>query len=131
MKALMVVFESLLEDEDNQVLGFHYILDEGGITANHILKLWNPTEIGKIWGTTEKGMPMRHKRMDFVKLPTFLGYVFDFAKRMMSNKLQSRMVVHKDSSSLTKDLDTKLLPMEYGGVVPMAEMIREFTDVLY
>lgn len=128
MKAIMVVFESLLEDEENQIRGFSYILDEGGITMNHIINLWNPSEISKIWGVTEKGMPMRHKRLDFIKLPNILAYVFDFAKSLMSQKLQSRIVVHKDPETLRKNVDTRLLPQEYGGEIPMQQMIEMFKD---
>jgi len=131
MKALMVVFESLLEDEENQILGFHYILDESGITGSHIMKLWNPTDMLKIWGTTEKGMPMRHKRMDFVQLPSLLGHVFTFAKGLMSKKLQSRIVLYKNAQALTKAIETKLLPKEYGGEVPMSEMIRKNQVILH
>jgi len=130
MRAIMVCFESLLEDEENQIRGFGYVLDEGGITFSHIVNLWNPSEISKIWGVTEKSMPMRHKRLDFIRLPTILAYVFDFAKSLMSSKLQKRIVLHKDISGLQGNLDTKILPKEYGGEIPMAEMIGKTFESL-
>ena len=47
MKAIMVVFESLLEDEENQIRGFSHLLDESGITVSHLV-LWNPSEITRL-----------------------------------------------------------------------------------
>jgi len=127
MKAIQVVFESLLEDEENQIRGFTHILDESGITVSHLV-LWNPTEIARIFGTCEKAMPMRHKRMDFVSLPNWLTYVLDFAKSLMSDKLRSRIRLHKDNAAMWEHMDRKILPKEYGGEMPMAEMIEKFKE---
>jgi len=126
MKAIQVSFESLLEDEENQVRGFTYILDEGGITLSH-LSLWNPTEMNKVFGVCERNMPMRHKKLNFVGLPTICSIVFECAKSLMTPKLRSRITMHKDMSSLHDVMDRKILPKEYGGVMPMAEMIGEYT----
>ncbi|CAG7819554.1 unnamed protein product [Allacma fusca] len=90
MKAIMIVFESLLEDEENQIRGFSHLLDESGITVSHLV-LWNPSEISRLIGTCEKAMPMRHKRLDFVSLPNWLTYILDFAKSLMSEKLRGRI----------------------------------------
>lgn len=122
MKAIMVSFEACLEDEENQIRGFRYILDEGGITFNHLI-LWNPTEIGKIFGVAERAMPMRHKRMEIVNLPTICTYVYEFAKTLMSPKLRSRVSLHKDFNALKSSVDERILPKEYGGDVSMKEMI--------
>lgn len=127
MKAIMIVFESLLEDEENQIRGFSHLLDESGITVSHLV-LWNPSEISRIFGTCEKAMPMRHKRLDFVCLPQWLTYILDFAKSLMSEKLRSRIRLHKDHATLWEHLDRKILPKEYGGEMPMSEMIELFKE---
>jgi hypothetical protein len=128
MKAIMLTFESMLEDEETQIRGFSHILDESGITLSH-LTLWNPTDLSKIFGTCEKAMPMRHKRLDFVRLPTLLNYVYEFATNtLMSEKLRNRIKLHKDSASLMEHVDPKILPKEYGGVIPMADMIQMFKE---
>ncbi|ODN05727.1 Clavesin-2 [Orchesella cincta] len=127
MKAIMVAFESCLEDEENQVRGFSYILDEGGITLNH-LSLWNPNEMNKIWGVCERAMPMRHKRLDFVNLPTIATYVYEFAKGLMTQKLRNRITLHKDVNALTQIVDQKILPKEYGGDTELLEMIEMYKE---
>jgi hypothetical protein len=125
MKAIMVCFESLLEEDENQVLGFTYILDESGITTTHLANLWHPSEMTKIWATTEKGMPMRHRSLEFLKLPLIVGAVFNFAKTLMSSKIQKRIVVYKNDADFKKNYDVSMLPQEYGGKIPMADMIGE------
>jgi len=128
MKAIMLTFESMLEDEETQIRGFSHILDESGITLSH-LTLWNPSDLSKIFGTCEKSMPMRHKRLDFVRLPTLLNYVYEFATNtLMSEKLRNRIKLHKDSVSLMEHVDPKILPKEYGGEIPMAKMIEMFKE---
>jgi len=128
MKAIMVVFESLLEDEENQVQGFSYILDESEITATHLANLWHPSEMTKLFSTCEKGMPMRHQAMQFMRLPLIVSAVFNFAKTLMSSKLQKRIVVYKSDEDFKKLFDASLLPEEYGGKIPMAEMIEMFKN---
>lgn len=128
MKAMMVCFESLLEDEENQILGFSYLLDESGVTRTHVTNLWHPSEVTKIWATTEKAMPMRHKTIQFMKLPTLVSAVFTFAKNLMPSKLQKRIVVYKSEEDMKKNLDVALLPAEYGGRIPMKDMIDMFKE---
>lgn len=125
MKAIMTAFESCLEDEENQIRGFRYILDEGAITFNHLC-LWNPTEMSKIWGVTERGMPMRHKRMEIVNLPTICTYIYEMAKTLMTPKLRSRVSLHKDVNVLKQNIDEKILPKEYGGEISMRDMIGKY-----
>lgn len=125
MKAIMLTFESFLEDEETQIRGFSHVLDESGITLSHLV-LWNPSEISRIFGICEKAMPMRHKRLDFVRLPALLNYVYEFATNFMSEKLRSRIKLHKDSAHLSDGVDPKILPREYGGEIPLADMIQMF-----
>lgn len=124
----MVAFESCLEDEENQIRGFRYILDEEAITFNHLI-LWNPTEMNKIWGVCERAMPMRHKRLDIVNLPTICTYVYEFAKTLMTPKLRSRVSLHKDFNVLKKTIDESILPKEYGGQVELKKMIGKLVYV--
>lgn len=61
-KAHFLVFESLLCDPINQVLGVTHVVDVEGITLDHV-KIWNPTEFGRILKWTEQSLPMRHKEV--------------------------------------------------------------------
>jgi len=123
MKAILVSFESFLEYEDCQIRGFAYILDEGSVTFSHLV-LWNPAEVARIFGICEKSLPMRHKKLDFISLPPMLNYLFEFTKSVMSQKLRNRITLHRDIEGLKENIDTKILPKEYGGEMPMSEMIE-------
>ncbi|CAG7785419.1 unnamed protein product [Allacma fusca] len=125
IKAIMVVFEFLLEDEVNQIRGFSHLMDQSGVTASHLV-LWNPSELSRLIGACEKSVPMRHKRVDVVSLPSWVNYILDFAKSLMSEKLRSRIWLHEDRAALLKKVDGKILPKEYGGEVPLSEMISLF-----
>lgn len=53
----MITYETLMNDEVNQVLGFTHIADVKGINMSHIT-LWSPTEFATIvkWGEVRKKM---------------------------------------------------------------------------
>lgn len=42
-KLHLMTYETLLEDEENQVMGFTHVADVKGVTAAHVT-LWNPAE---------------------------------------------------------------------------------------
>jgi hypothetical protein len=129
-KAHLLTYEALLEDPENQVLGFVHVGDMSGITTAHIT-CWNPNEFARIikWG--EQSVPMRHKEIHFVNVPATVKYVLDFAKTRVSNKIKDRLSIHVNPSDLITKIEPACLPKELGGTMPMAEMIdlwkRELT----
>ena len=81
-------------------------------------------------------MPVRHRKLDFVAMPSLLNFVFEVATSvLLSPKLRNRFTLHRNQTAL-KDgatalgaaphLERMLLPEEYGGVTPMASMIAAF-----
>ncbi|ROT83407.1 putative clavesin-2 [Penaeus vannamei] len=92
MKSMQIAFESLLEDEENQVRGFTYIFDEKDVGLS-IITLWSPADVTKAFQCCEKTIPMRHKEIHFVNLPTALFAIFEFAKTLLSEKIKNRFQV--------------------------------------
>lgn len=129
VRATMIGLESLLEDEENQVRGFTYIFDEKDVGLA-ILSLWSPSEVSKAFQCCEKTIPARHKEIHFVNLPTALFAIFEFAKTLLSDKIKNRFQVHNDETKLKKKIPIRILPKEYGGTVPMAEMIKMYKKEL-
>ncbi|XP_063598765.1 alpha-tocopherol transfer protein-like [Penaeus indicus] len=129
MKSMQIAFESLLEDEENQVRGFTYIFDEKDVGLS-IITLWSPADVTKAFQCCEKTIPMRHKEIHFVNLPTALFAIFEFAKTLLSEKIKNRFQIHSDESKLRKKVPLRILPKEYGGTVPMAEMIKMYKKEL-
>lgn len=124
-----MVVESLLDEEESQVAGYCYITDEGGLTMNHI-SLWSLIDLKKMSKCIQVSSPMRHKETHFVNIPSIANKVIEFALSLTSDKLKKRMFLDKNIEELKSRVNPDLLPQEYGGKVPMAEMIKEFKETL-
>ncbi|GAB6030899.1 hypothetical protein CHUAL_007730 [Chamberlinius hualienensis] len=129
MRAMVMTFETLLEDEDNQILGFTYVFESRGVGLS-ALSIWSPTNFQKAFSTSEKAFPMRHKEVHFVHLPFIINAGFQVFKSFLSEKLRNRLMAHRDFTEMSSFIPQKILPKEYGGELPVAEMIRNYTYIL-
>merc|ERR1719430_2355081 len=115
MRAHIITFEALLEEEENQVRGFTYIFDCSGLTLSH-LSIWTPQEVGKVFSICEKNLPMRHRDINLLMLPFPMWAVFEFCKTLLSSKIRKRFSVHSSVDKLVTKLGGPgILPEEYGG----------------
>ena len=48
----LMTFETLLEDEENQIRGFTYLYDQKGIGFSHVL-MWSPSQVSHMIGCCE------------------------------------------------------------------------------
>lgn len=121
-KAHMITYEVLMEDEESQVMGFTHVGDLAQAKAAQAT-VWSPTEFTTIvrWG--EQSVPMRHKEVHLLNVPTALRYMYDLISGLVSEKMRSRIKMHESEESLKKRVDPKVLPKELGGTMPKAEMI--------
>lgn len=126
-KAHFIALETLLEDPENQVLGFTHICDITGITAAHITN-WSPTDFSRILNWGEQSVPARHKAVHLINVPSPLKFVLDFAKSKVSAKMKERFQVHTNCYELHKKVDKSCLPVELGGTIPTGEMIEYWTS---
>jgi len=122
MRAHIMTFETLLNDEENQVRGFTYVLDEKAVTWNQI-SIWTPSEVSKAFSCCERALPMRHREIHFLNLPWTMSIIFQFAKSLLSEKLRKRFQTHSGVDSLTKEVDVNVLPAEYGGKRSLEECV--------
>ena len=125
MRAHVMTFETLLNDEENQVRGFTYIFDEKDVSWSHI-SIWTPSEVSKAFSCCERALPMRHKDIHFLNLPWTMNLIFQFAKSLLSDKIRSRFKTHSNLEHLQRSVDPAILPAEYGGRVSTAECIRSW-----
>lgn len=126
-KAHFIVLETLLEDPENQVLGFTHVCDITGITAAHITN-WNPSDFARILKWGEQSVPARHKAVHCVNVPHAVKFVLDFAKSKVSPKMKERFQAHCNIGELHKKVDKACLPLELGGTIPMDEMVAYWTS---
>ncbi|XP_067013739.2 clavesin-2 [Anabrus simplex] len=119
-----ITYETLMEDEENQVRGFMHIGDGQGV-GFHYLTLFTPKEAVRIVKNGERTLPMRHKEVHGFNVHPSLKFALDFGMSLISDKIKKRVKVHTSLETVLECLgdDRKVLPKEYGGVMPMAEMI--------
>jgi len=101
MRAHVMTFETLLNDEENQVRGFTYIFDEKDVSWSHI-SIWTPSEVSKAFSCCERALPMRHKDIHFLNLPWTMNLIFQFAKSLLSDKIRSRFKTHSNLEHLQR-----------------------------
>ncbi len=132
MRAHLLTFEALLEEEDVQVNGVTYVFDERDVNWSHI-SVWTPSEVSKAFSCCERALPLRHREINFVHLPWTMSLVFQFAKSLLSQKIRERFRTHASFEKLVEHVPADILPMEVAGSegdMPMAEMIDQWKAVL-
>ncbi|XP_075162607.1 cellular retinaldehyde binding protein [Haematobia irritans] len=120
-KAHFLAYECLLEDPQNQITGIVHVGDCTGTSAAHVT-MWNPTEFGRIFKWGEQSLPMRHKEIHLVNVPSTIKWAIDFIKNRLSPKISSRVNIYTSYKDM--NVDPECLPLEMGGKIPQKEMVE-------
>lgn len=120
-----LICEALLDDEESQVSGYVYVNDESGMNMG-LVSLWSITDLRNIVKCIQNSTPMRHKETHFINIPQYANKVIEFGISILSDKLRKRIILHKSIDELKSKINPSILPLEYGGTVPMSEMVAQF-----
>ncbi|XP_030762780.1 clavesin-2-like isoform X2 [Sitophilus oryzae] len=129
IKVHSLVTEALMDDEVNQINGYTYINDESGFQMAHI-SLWSLTDVRNILRCIQNTTPMRHKSNHFLNISSSAIKLIEFAISLLNEKLKNRIFMYKSVEELYSKIDKKILPKEYGGEVPLSEMVDKFKKLL-
>lgn len=67
---------------------------------------------------------MRHKEVHAINTHPSLKFALDFGMSLISEKIKKRVKIYTSlEEAINHKMDTSLLPKEYGGTMPMKEMI--------
>ncbi|KAI8432815.1 hypothetical protein MSG28_013759 [Choristoneura fumiferana] len=119
-----LIVELLLDEPRSQLLGYTHVNDEAGMQMPHV-SLWSFTDVRTMLNCIQNSTPMRHKCTHFVNVPHYGAKFFEFAVSLLSDKLKDRVMFHRNTEELNKHVDPAILPKEYGGTVPLRDMIEE------
>lgn len=145
-----IAYEMVCAEEENQITGVVHIVDAKGIRPPHFT-VFSPQfsyRVGKnsevsvrdetlktstyIFlmskfdiSSTQKTLPMRHKGFHVMNIHKSLNFISNFILSHMNEKLRKRTQLYSSFKEF-KAINKKFLPKEYGGKIPMSEMIGKF-----
>lgn len=75
---------------------------------------------------------MRHKEVHGINAHPSMKFALDFGMSLISEKIKKRVNLYTnlEEAIASGNLQTDVLPKEYGGVMPMAEMIGECSKIM-
>ncbi|CAH1107241.1 unnamed protein product [Psylliodes chrysocephalus] len=120
-----IVYETLMEDEENQVRGFVHFADGQGVGFPY-LTLFSIKEAVRIVKNGERTLPMRHKEVHGMHVNPSMKFALDFGMSLISEKIRSRVRLYSNLQEVISSghVEVDVLPKEYGGEMPMREMIE-------
>lgn len=73
---------------------------------------------------------MRHKEVHGINTHPSMKFALDFGMSLISDKIKSRIKLYTNLDEALESgyLERDVLPKEYGGVMPMEEMIRKLSN---
>lgn len=129
LKVHGLTYETLMENEENQIRGFVHIVDASGVNLPY-MTIFTPKEAVRIVKNGERTLPMRHKEIRAFNVHGSVKFAVDFALALVSEKMRNRIKICTSIESAAKAIDVTLLPKEYGGITPMADMIALWQEEL-
>ncbi|XP_065082667.1 retinaldehyde-binding protein 1-like [Ochlerotatus camptorhynchus] len=121
----MMVNESFFDTNEVQCAGLVLVYDLSGMTMGQ-LSLVTLNEIRVLASFMNKAFPLRIQEIHFVNTPGATLQIANFALALLSEKLRERVFCHKNWDECYTKVDKNLLPKEFGGKIPKADMIDAF-----
>ncbi|XP_070533463.1 alpha-tocopherol transfer protein-like [Ptychodera flava] len=118
IRALVLLMEKILEEEETQINGIVVIVDLSNLTLSHVTTL-GPSNARRIADVMQNALPLRLKAVHYVNQPKIFDTAFALFKPFFTEKLKKRLQFHGDEfDKLHQHVPSHLLPSEYGGTVP-------------
>jgi CRAL/TRIO domain len=119
------IAKAILEEEETQIAGLITIIDHSELTFAHV-RMASVSDAIDFVSVVKNGVVGRLKGMYHVALPSFASFMLEVGKKTATEKLRKRIHVVDDMESLKAIIDPALLPLEHGGTIPEADMMRTF-----
>lgn len=123
-RTIQLIIRLLGDDERNQIAGYVIIYDHIGLTLDKIL-MFGVGELRRFAQATLKCLPVRLKKSFNYRMPPLAQFFFEICLHLFPAGMRDRFVVTPtlaDANGIRIDM----MPQEYGGKVPVQEMIDAF-----
>ncbi|XP_063698146.1 clavesin-1-like [Culicoides brevitarsis] len=123
MRAQELIFQALYDDEEVQVAGIVFLFDDTEFTLQHVT-MWSLTDMKEITTYISKALPLRQKLFVRAGLPAFARTPYDLIRSFLVEKVKERFRILKNFDESKTIVDPKLLPKEFGGTIPIQQLIQ-------
>lgn len=124
----LLTLSSVLEEEETQISGVKYIMDLTNMPLN-FLGLFTITDFRNLADLIHNSLPVRQKSIYFVNLPGFANTILQFVVSLLNEKMRKRVTFFKDMEELKSSLDSRLMPKEYGGEIPISKIVKNMKEI--
>lgn len=127
VRFISVVYESFLQTEIFQVAGIVFVIDGSNLSLK-VLSQFSVIELNVLFSTLQNLIPIRLKQIHIINVPPIASFLAKIIFKMAPAKIQKRIFFHNSMEDFKKKFNCRLLPKEYGGEVPMSEVIKQFGE---
>lgn len=129
VKVLNIVNLTLLEEPETQVAGFVFVFDQKDAQTEYMASV-SFSDVKAIVGCLQNAMSCRVKKLIWLNVHSLALPLFELGKKLSNKKQNEKNHFYKDTESVFKHVDKKILPKEYGGDgATIQEMVDNFRDV--
>ncbi|XP_077992884.1 alpha-tocopherol transfer protein-like [Glandiceps talaboti] len=117
-RAILMLLEALLQDEDMQVNGIVYVIDCEGFDWR-LLKQASPWVMKKIVDSYVNSVPIRIKGAHFIRPSGIFKAFYTIIRPFIPEKIKRRIHFHSEEyENLHKHVPSSILPSDLGGQIP-------------
>lgn len=124
-RVIIWVVLNVLEEPDTQVAGVAFITDFKNAGLEYVSQ-FSFNEMRSIIHCLQNTVPVRFKKAIWINFPPFAVALAEMGKSFTSKKVADRVSFHTDEKEVTKVFDKKIMPKEFGGEIPIKEMVESF-----
>jgi hypothetical protein len=118
-----IIMDIVESDEISQISGVIKIIDVRHLCLSH-LTIFSLSEIRQHLQNFMIAFPVRLQGIYFMNLPWIAEKIVQIIKSMLKKKIGDRIITIHSNEELCSHINPKILPMEYGGQIPLTEIIQ-------
>jgi hypothetical protein len=120
----VALLDTILTEDWPQINGFVLVVDALNTGFGQI-SLFSITEVIKITRTFLHALPIQLECVYVANLPWIATQLAHFFKFLLGNHIKDGFKFFQTMEDMCNEFDVNLLPKEYGGTIPVSDLIQE------